>query len=399
MSTDVDGHVEPGFEAVRDAFAQNFADGLEVGASYCVHVEGEKVVDLWGGSFDAGGSRPYGPDTLQIVYSTTKGATAMCANLLAERGELDVDAPVATYWPEFAQAGKDELPVLSLLTHQAGLPTVDRTLSAAQVQAWEPMIEALAAQAPYWEPGTAHGYHAVTYGHLVGEVVRRVTGRSLGTFFAEEFARPLGIEFFIGLPEELEDRVAPIIGGLIPEGTADAPGLPAGFDFASTLVARALNPGGAFFNSDFPNSRAWHAAEVPAANGITNAASLSRLYAGLIGPVEGGPPTAMLSAAQVERARLPRTSGADQVFLSLGLEMDQTIGLGFWTAGPFALFGAPGSFGHAGAGGSYGFADPDNRVAVGYTMNKMSTGITTDPRSRGLVQSTYAAIGVDAKYI
>ncbi len=198
--TVVTGLVEPGFEGVRAAFAANFAAGHEVGAALCVHVEGRKVVDLCGGSFDRDGNLPYGPDALQLVFSSTKGATAACANLLAQRGLLDLDAPVADYWPEFAQAGKETLPVRWLLSHQAGLPAIDRVLTPEEVQAWDPVIDALAAQAPFWEPGTAHGYHALTYGYLVGEVVRRISGRSLGTYFAEEVAGPLGLEFFIGLP-------------------------------------------------------------------------------------------------------------------------------------------------------------------------------------------------------
>jgi CubicO group peptidase (beta-lactamase class C family) len=400
MIAAIEGTVEPGFESVREAFAHNFDAGREVGSAFCLHVHGRPVVDIWGGSFDRQGTRPYGHDTLQLVFSTTKGATAACANLLAQRGELDLQAPVAQYWPEFAQAGKEDIPVLFLLTHQAGLPAVDRTLTPEQVQAWDPIIEALAEQTPFWTPGTAHGYHALTYGWLVGEVVRRVSGRSLGTFFAEEIAQPLGLEFYIGLPEEHEHRVSPIIGSLVPEGGTGAgtgEGMPA--DFSTTLLARALNAGGAFGNSHFPNSRAWHAAEVPAANGITNATSLSRLYAGLVGTVEGGPATSILTRAQVDEARIVRTSGPDQVFLSLGFPMEQHIGQGFWISSPFSPFGGVSSFGHGGAGGSYGFADPENGLAVGYVMNNMSTGMLGDPRSRRLVRACYESVGAEPKYI
>jgi CubicO group peptidase (beta-lactamase class C family) len=335
---------------------------------------------------------------LQLVFSTTKGATAVCANLLAQRGQLDLSAPVSQYWPEFAQAGKEEMPVLYLLTHQAGLPAVDRSLTAEEVQAWDPVCAALAEQAPFWEPGTAHGYHALTYGWLVGEVVRRITGRSLGTYFAEEVAGPLGLEFWIGLPEEYEHRVSPVGGGgavLVPE-EGDA-GVPA--DFSSTLVARALNVGGAFGERGWMNSRPWHAAEVPAANGITNATSLSRLYAGLIGPVEGGPAEGLLTTAQIDQARTVRTFGPDQVFLTLGFPMEQKIGQGFWVSSPFSPFGAAGSFGHTGAGGSYGFADPENRLGVGYTMNKMSAGVVGDPRARRLIKAVYESVGAEPKYV
>jgi CubicO group peptidase (beta-lactamase class C family) len=391
----VTGLVEPGFESVRDAFAANFTAGHEVGAGLCVHVGGHKVVDVCDGWFDRDRSRPYGPDALQLVFSSTKGATAACANLLAQRGQLDLDAPVASYWPEFAQAGKSTLPVRYLLTHQAGLPAIDRTLTAEEVWAWNPVADALAAQTPFWEPGTAHGYHALTYGYLVGEVVRRVTGRSLGTFFADEVAGPLGLDFYIGLPEELEWRVSPIVAAAIgapPPGTSSS-------DYAKTLLARALNMGGAIRERDWMNQRGWHAAEVPGGAGITNATSLSRMYAGLIGTVDGGPSEPLLTTEQMEEARTPRTSGPDQVFSSVGFPMEQKIGLGFWRASPYATFGGRGSFGHSGAGGSYGFADPEHGLAVGYAMNKMADGVVIDPRSAGIVSAIYAAVGADAKYI
>jgi CubicO group peptidase (beta-lactamase class C family) len=402
------GHVEPGYKGVQDAFVDNFVREREHGAAFCLHVAGRKVVDIWGGFRNREQTKPYDQDTLQLAFSTTKGATAMCANLLAQRGELDVHAPVSSYWPEFAQAGKDDMPVLYLLTHQAGLPAIDRSLRAEEVQAWDPVVEALAGQVPFWEPGTAHGYHALTYGWLVGEVVRRISGRSVGTYFAEEIAGPLGVEFWIGLPEGHEHRVAPVSGGLIalpdgpaaPDGPASADvlagGVPAGF--SSTLLARALNVGGAFGAPGWANDPAWHAAEVPAANGITNAASLSRLYAGLIGTVEGGPDQPLLTRDQIDQARAVRTSGSDQVFSSIGFAMEQKIGLGFWISSPFAPFGGAGSFGHAGAGGSYGFADPENDLAVGYVMNRMGGGVIGDPRARGLVKAVYAAIGQEPKY-
>jgi CubicO group peptidase (beta-lactamase class C family) len=389
----VTGLVEPGFEAVRDAFAHNFEAGREVGAALCVHLHGHKVVDICGGLFDPDDTRPYGPDALQLVFSSTKGATAACANLLAQRGLLDLDAPVTEYWPEFARAGKEVLPVRYLLSHQAGLPAIDRTLTPEEVQAWDPVADALADQAPFWEPGSAHGYHALTYGYLVGEVVRRVSGRSLGTFFAEEVVRPLGLEFFIGLPAHLEPRVSPIVAAPIAGAAQGNTG------YSSTLLARALNMGGAFRDRLWMNRPAWHAAEVPGGNGITNAVSLSRLYACLVGTVEGGPPEPLLDRDHVERARTVLTRGADQVFASVGLPLEQKIGLGFWRASPAAPFGAEGSFGHSGAGGSYGFADPEHGLAVGYVMNKMAEGVLGDPRARRIVKATYASVGAEAKYL
>jgi CubicO group peptidase (beta-lactamase class C family) len=391
----ITGLVEPGFEAVRDAFAHNFAHGREIGSALCVHLGGRRVVDLCGGTFDEDGDRPYGPGALQLVFSSTKGATAVCANLLAQRGLLDVDAPVVSYWPEFAAAGKETLPVRFLLSHQAGLPAIDRRLSAEEMRAWDPVAGALAAQAPFWEPGTAHGYHALSYGYLVGEVVRRISGRSLGTYFAEEVAAPLGLEFFIGLPAELEDRVSPIVGANF--GAAASENMPS--DYTKTLLARALNLGGAFRERDWMNRAEWHAAEVPGGNGITNATSLSRLYAGVIGPVEGFSSEPLLTREQVEKARTVLTSGRDQVFASVGFPLRQKIGLGFWRSSPVTPFGGPGAFGHGGAGGSYGFADPEHGLAVGYVMNKMSADALGDPRARPIVKAVYASIGAEAEHL
>jgi CubicO group peptidase (beta-lactamase class C family) len=394
MGVEVGGHVEPGFEAVRDAFADNFTERGEVGASYAFYVEGTKVVDIWGGVRNDTGA-PYDDQTLQIVFSSTKGATAACAHLLAQRGLLDIDAPVGTYWPEFGQAGKEHIPVRWLLSHQAGLPTVDAKLSREEVLAWEPVIHALEVQAPLWEPGVAHGYHAITYGHLVGEVVRRIDGRSLGTFFHEEFAEPLGLEFWIGLPKELEPRVAPMIpmntgGGNI----ADLLG-------ADSWLVRALNFNGAF-EEDLgtgANHADFHAAELPAANGIANARSLARLYAGLIGAVDGGPSEGLLTSEQIDIARTLQTSGSDQVLSMPGFDVESTIALGFWSASPFAPFGGRHAFGHSGAGGSVGFADPEHHLAAGYVMNQMGIGISVDPRSSALIRASYEAAGAEITHV
>jgi CubicO group peptidase (beta-lactamase class C family) len=394
MGVEIGGTVEPGFEGVRDAFANNFVEHDEVGASYAFYVDGEKVVDLWGGTRTDTGA-PYDGDTLQIVFSSTKGATAACAHLLVQRGLLDVDAPVVTYWPEFGQAGKEHIPVRWLLSHQAGLPTIDATLTREEALAWEPVIHALEVQAPFWEPGVAHGYHAITYGHLVGEVVRRIDGRSLGTFFREEFADPLGLDFWIGLPEELEPRVAPMIpmdlGGLT---LADMLG-------ADSLMVRALNLNGAFGNElgEAANHRDFHAAELPGANGIANARSLARFYAGLIGAVDGGPSDAMLHTEQITRARELQTAGIDQVLSLPGLDVESTIALGFWSASPFAPMGGRHAFGHYGAGGSVGFADPEHHVAGGYVMSKMGLGISTDARSSALIRASYEAAGAEITHV
>src|SRR4051794_7761979 len=208
------GWTAPGYEAVREAFEQNFADGLEVGAAFAAYHRGERVVDLWGGVADVATGRPWEEDSMVVVFSTTKGATAICANRLIEEGRLSPADRVVDHWPEFGDAGKEDVTVEHLLSHQAGLAWVDEPLSLEDALAWEPMIHALERQTPAWEPGTAHGYHAITFGYLVGEVVGRVTGQTVGTYFRELVGEPLRVDFWIGLPEDLESRVAPLVGGI-----------------------------------------------------------------------------------------------------------------------------------------------------------------------------------------
>ncbi|MEY2432270.1 MAG: hypothetical protein QOC92_1995 [Acidimicrobiaceae bacterium] len=390
MSAKVDGLVEPGFEGVRDAFVRNFAEHDEIGAGFSLHVEGRKVVDIWGGTADETTGRPYDEDTLQLVFSSTKGATASCVNLLVQRGLIDLDAPAATYWPEFAQSGKEAIPVRWLLCHKAGLPVVDKTLSLEEALGWTPIVEALEVQEPLWEPGTAHGYHAVTFGWLLGELIRRVDGRGLGQFFAEEIAGPLGLEFWIGLPDAEEPRVAPIIGNLLPSGDDVAPQLKELLDQflgPESLLMRALTLTNTFDIGDW-NTRAVHAAEIGAANGITNASSLSRMYAGLIGPLPEAPAAPLFTPEQIARVRERQTSGNDRVIF-----LETSFGLGYMLSSVFSPFGGAGSFGHPGLGGSVGFADPDNHLAVGYVMNRLFQNLAADPRSRALIKASYNAVG------
>jgi CubicO group peptidase (beta-lactamase class C family) len=393
----VEGEVAPGFEAVRDAFVRNFTDHGDTGAALSVYLRGSKVVDLWGGWAKPSQATLYRRDALQLVFSTTKGATAICALLLAERGLLDLDAPVARYWPEFADAGKATIPVRWLLTHQAGLPVLDDTLALEDALAWTPVTEALARQRPLWEPGSAHGYHALTYGWLVGEVVRRVSGRSLGTFFADEVAGPLGLDFWIGLPEEHEERVAPLRmqwppvapvspGPPGPPGAEPAAGSEALAGLldpdALQLLLRALTLNGTFgmFGGEGPyNTPAVHRAEVPAANGIANARSLARMYAALVGEVDG---VRILAPATVEAAATPAVQDKDRV-----LAVPTSFGSGFMCHSRFIPLLAPGSFGHGGAGGSLGFADPRSGVAFGYVMNQMRLTLAGDVRTAGPIEA------------
>ena len=389
--TEIHGEVARGYEAVREAFTGNFDRHGEVGAAFSLYVRGEKVVDLWGGLADKTTGRPWAEDTLQLVYSTTKGATAICAHLLAERGALDLEAPVAEYWPEFAAEGKGDIPVRWLLSHRSGLPTVDAHLTAAEVLAWQPLVEALAAQKPYWAPGTAHGYHALTYGHLVGEVVKRVDGRSLGRFFADEVAEPLGLEFWIGLPEHEERRVSRLetaaIGGIPAE--LDVERLP---ENIRDLIKAALDPEGLLQRAltvsrpdalDY-NSREVHAAEVPAANGITTARSLARMYAATVGEVDG---VRILDPATVVDARVERSNGPDKVLM-----VPTRFGSGFFLPSMFSPLLGPEAFGHAGAGGSLGMADVGRGIGFGYVMNQMQQNLSADPRTATLIAAVNACV-------
>ena len=382
---EVNGTVASGFEPVRDAFIANLSEGRDLGAGVAVHVHGRKVVDLWGGSFDEAGTRPYDERTLQLVFSTTKGFTAIACAMLADRGLLDYDAPVAAYWPEFAAAGKGAITVEQLLSHQAGLPTVDAKLTLAEVLAWDPIVEALAAQAPYWEPGTAFGYHALTYGYLAGELVRRITGKSVGDFLAAEVVGPLDLELWIGLPEAEEPRVSPMIPP--PPPPPEMAELFEAMMGPDTLGGRALSLNGAFTTDEAStsfNRRDVHAAEIPAANGITNARSLSRLYAACIGEVDG---VRLLSPGVAERAATRVTTGNDEC-----LYVENSFGLGFMTYGPLTPLGGPGSFGHIGAGGSVGYAHPGSGVAFAYVMNKMEMSLLGDSRVDALTAALQASL-------
>src|SRR6266540_384374 len=275
----IEGTCDTRFQGVKEAFAQNFADYGEVGAAVAVVVGGRTVVDLWAGHADAALTRPWRQHTIVNVFSTTKGITAICAHRLADQGLLNIDAPVAKYWPEFAQAGKAEIPVRYLLSHRAGLPAIRQPLPPGSAYNWDTMTSALAAEEPWWEPGTRHGYHALTFGHLVGEVVRRATGRSLGTVFREEIAEPLGLDFWIGLPEEHEARVAPTIPPDPPDPSAGMASLyEAAFADPASIPGLVMLNNGGYLVPGEADTRAAHAAELPSVGGIANARALAGMY-------------------------------------------------------------------------------------------------------------------------
>jgi CubicO group peptidase (beta-lactamase class C family) len=389
--TMIDGEVEAGFEPVREAFEANFARHGDIGAAVCVYRDGRPVVDLWGGVADPDTGRPWTCDTLQLVYSATKGATATAVHMLAEHGELDLDAPVAKYWPEFAANGKADIPVRWLLSHQAGLVTLDEPVPLTEALAWDPMVATLAAQRPQWTPGTAHGYHGRTWGWLVGEVIRRVSGRSPGRFFADAIADPLGLDFFIGLPTSERHRVSRIayqpptvdLTTVPPEELPeDLRDMVAAWRDPSSLSNRAFavtDP----TEIDF-NSAEVQAAELPSSNGIGTARSLARMYAAMIGEVDG---VRLLSEETLAAATKAQASGPDQVMV-----LPSRFSSGYMLPVEDNPMTGPNAFGHTGRGGSLGFADPEHGIAFGYVMNNIISG-SDDIRAASLVQALRRCLG------
>jgi len=378
-AVDIGGWVATRFEPVLDAFADNFDRRGEVGAALCVYLGGHPVVDLWGGVADVATGRPWQSDSVVLVFSSTKGVTSVCANLLIERGRLDPAAPIAEYWPEFAAGHKAAITVAQVMSHQAGLPLIDGNYTLTEVLAWEPMVRALAAQEPIWPPGTRHGYHMRTFGWLVGELVRRVDGRTIGTFWREDVAQPLGLDFWIGLPAAVEPRVARLVP---PERDLGALLRKLGGDL---LLAQVFsNPSGLFDYNEMWNTRALHAAELPSSNGIGDARSLARMYASCIGEVDG---VRTLQPSTVTAATVEQACGHDEVLM-----IDSCFGLGFMLGTSFGAANRVSAFGHAGAGGSLSFADPDAGLAFGYVMNDLRFDPNGDPRSEELVRHVYRCL-------
>jgi CubicO group peptidase (beta-lactamase class C family) len=393
----VAGTCAPRFRAVREELERNFAARGEVGASVCVTVGGEAVVDLWGGVADRAG-RPWGRDTVGLVWSCTKGATALCAHVLVSRGLLDLDAPVAHYWPEFAQAGKAPITLRLLLSHQAGIPVVRALLRPGELYDWEVMTRLLAAQEPFWPPGTRTGYHATTFGHLVGEVAQRVSGRPFGAFFREEIANPLGLDFHFGLPPQDEGRVAPTTrADPPPRGSPRSRFLKAmNADAGGIQALMVKNTGRRSGPSDHDSPEA-HRAVLPSGGAITNARGLAGLYAPLaLGGARNG--VRLVDEGLLREVAAVSAATAEDATLLIGTR----FGLGFWKSTDNRA-GPPGSregmilseeaFGHPGAGGSLGFADPGARLSFGYTMNKQGRGVCLNERGQSLVDAVYRCLG------
>ncbi len=389
----IEGRCDERFAEVAREFARNFAERGEIGASLCVIAGGEKVVDLWGGIADPARGTPWQRDTLSIVFSCTKGAVALCAHVLASQGRLDLDAPIRELWPEFARDEKQDATVRMALDHSLGLPVFKTLLEAGGCTRWDYMIEKLEAEPPFWKPGTRHGYHMLNFGWTVGELVRRASGRSLGAFFRETIAEPLGLDFWIGLPEAHEPRVAPITL------QAPAPGSELG-EFTRTLLSQPqslqalalLNTGG--FD---PNSRACHAAQIGGAGGITNARGLAGMYAPL---ANDGETAGVRLVDRKTLARMAQVSSASHEDATL--LVPTRFALGFMKSmdnrrrprgdRDSAILGAA-AFGHCGLGGSLGFADPEAGLAFGYTMNNAGLGVLLNPRGQSLVDAAYRCLG------
>lgn len=383
------GVVAPGFQRVADMFAANFSAKGEQGASVCVYHAGQVVVDLWGGTADGATGRAWKRDTVSLVFSATKAATALCIHLLADRGAVDVDRPVAAYWSEFADNGKASTTIRMVLDHTAGLPALREELKADCLTDHAYMTRMISRAAPEWEPGSRTAYHPLIGGFILAEIVRRVDGRSLGMFFADEIARPLGLDFWIGLPEVEEARVAPMISCRPPR------------DALPTRFSRAVREAGTlqnlfFFNhGDWQargmNTRAGRAAEIGAAGGITNASSLARLYAALV-------PDGPLGFSEATLAEFSQASSATHMD---GMLLQPTrFGPGFMLRmdnrvndrGDSLIIG-PRAFGHVGAGGSVGFYDPDAQLAFAYTVNRMGPGFLVNERGQALIDAAYDCAG------
>jgi len=376
---EIQGFCDEQFASVKEAFEKNFKEGLEVGASFAATLNGKFIVDIWAGNADAAQTLPWEEKTIVNVYSTTKVMTAICALMLVDRGLLDLDSPVAKYWPEFAQNGKERILVRYLFSHSSGLAGWEEKIRSEDLYDWDKVVNLLASQKPWWEPGTKSGYHSSTFGYLLGELVRRITGKTLGIFFKEEVAEPLKADFHIGLPEEYDSRV----GELIPPPPMDMSQI-GDVDPNSIALKTFMNP---IINPEDTKTRAWRVAELPADNGHGNARSIARITATIAcgGELDG---IRLLSIDTIEKALEEQSYGTDLVLmvpirfgLGLGLQnKERPIGpnqrILYW----------------GGWGGSVSIMDLDAKLSIAYVMNKMVTTTTGDPRSTRLIEALYNSI-------
>jgi CubicO group peptidase (beta-lactamase class C family) len=379
VTVELDGWCAPGWGRVRDVLAANLASGADLGAAVCVFHRGERVVDLAGGWADRGQTVPYERSTLQVVFSTTKGIVATALAMCVQRGLVGYGDRVASVWPEFTAAGKELLEVRDVLSHRAGLEVPEGPMTLAEALDWEAATARLAASAPRRSPSDAHGYHAITFGWLAGEILRRVDGRSIGDFVADEIAGPLGEEFWIGLPERFEPRVSPLVAPRLGATDGAAP-----LDDVLT-VNGALAVKGGF------NRRDLRAAQIPGANGVGTARAVAAMYAATIGTVDAGGRSVRLLNEPVRTAATQPATHAGARDAVLGVRTSFSQG-GYMLAGEAVAYRHGQAFGHPGAGGSVGFADPVSGLAVAYVMNAMGGALLVDPRAEALVEAVYASI-------
>jgi len=383
------GGVDEGYGKVADVFRRNMTSGQEIGAAVAAYRDGVKVVDLWGGYRDGRTKAPWEHDTLVNMFSTTKGVSSLAVAVAASRGFISYDAKVADYWPEFAQASKGEVTVRQLLSHQAGLPALDAALTLHDLADPMKMSAVLAAQAPAWTPGTRQGYHAITLGWYESELIRHAdpAGRSLGQFFADEVAKPLGLEFYIGLPASVDrTRVAHLHGSSRAELLLHLNTMPPRFVAALlnplSLTSRTfVNPKSIRAIDDF-NREEVRVVEIPAANGIGTARSVAKAY----GSAANGGSDLGLTASTLDALAKPATPPTKGLRDKV-LHVDTTFSLGYVKPVPRLRFGSSDrAFGTPGAGGSFGFADPDSGIGFAYAMNRAGFHLWSDPRELALRQ-------------
>jgi CubicO group peptidase (beta-lactamase class C family) len=395
----ISGSCDSRFAGVGEEFQRNFAERGEVGASVCVMVDGERVVDLWGGVADPTTGRPWEEDTVCTVWSCTKGAAALCAHLLIDRGQLDPDALVVDYWPEYGQAGKEATTVRMLLSHQGGVAHVRTILEPGAFRDWDAMTALIAAETPFWEPGTRHGYHGHTFGWLVGELVRRIDGRSIGRFFAEEVAGPLGIDFWIGTPAREHHRIAPNQPPPLPDGAQPLPAfITAALTDPTSLAGLLLLNHGGFVAE--PNGPENLEAEIPSGNGVTNGRGLAGMYNPLaVGGTADG--VKLVGADSIARMGAVASAGEVDACLSIpsrfSLGFMKSITIRQSEGGEDVVAMSEAAFGHAGMGGALGFADPSARMSFGYAMNQQGSTMLLNDRGQTLVDATYRALGFTSR--
>jgi CubicO group peptidase (beta-lactamase class C family) len=377
---EIHGFCDDRFTAVKETFLENFKTEGEVGASFAATLNGKFVVDIWGGYADKAKSRPWEKDTIVNVFSTTKVMTIICALMLVDRGQLDLDAPVAKYWPEFAQNGKEKIPVRQIFSHTSGLAGWEEKITMKDYYNWDKAVSLLAAQKPWWDPGTSSGYHATTPGYLLGELVRRITGKSLGTFFREEVSGPLNADFHIGFGQELDNRVADIIAYDLPQ--KGEPGYME-MDPQSFFGRVFTNP---IIEIDEVNKRDWRAAEIPAAGGHGNARSVARIGSAIAcgGEVDG---IRLLKMETIKKAQEEQSYGQDLVLM-----LPIRFGVGFGLPSKEMPHLRPNTVYWGGAGGSSIIMDLENKLSICYVMNQMKMNIIGDPRPLKLITAIYEAL-------